>query len=54
VHDSHFGFVSICPSKYIEGRVMAKADKYVSIRQIKNPSSALALVTGKNKKLKKK
>ena len=48
------GFVSICPSKYIEGRVMAKADKYVSIRQIKNPSSALALVTGKNKKLKKK
>ena len=47
------GPVSFSRSKYIEGRIMSKADKKVSIREIKNFSSAKALVTGKNKSLKK-
>ena len=40
-------------SKYKEGRIMSKADKYVSFGQIKNISSATALLTGKNQKIKK-
>ena len=47
------GSVSICKSKFMEGRIMAKADKLVSIHQIRNISSAKALVTGYNKQLKK-
>lgn len=45
------GSISICRSKYKEGRIMTQADRYVSMRQIKNISSATALLTGKNKKL---
>lgn len=47
------GNISSCRSKYKEGRIMSMADKDVSIGQIENISSAFALVTGKNKKLKK-
>ena len=47
------GKISISRSKYIEGRILSKADKKVSIRQIKNVRSAKALVTGKNNSLKK-
>ena len=36
-------------SKYIEGRLVSRVDKIVSIRQIKNLGSAKALITGKNK-----
>ena len=43
---------SLSRSKYLEGRILSKADKKVSRRQIKNISSATALVTGKNKKIK--
>ena len=45
--------VSICKSKYKEGRIMSKMDKRSSLKQIKNVSSAFALITGKNKSLKK-
>ena len=48
------GRISVCRSRYIEGRIVARADKYVSIRQIKNVSSGVALLTGKNKSLNKK
>ena len=47
------GNISISRSLYIEGRIMAQADKKVSMRQIKNFSSATALVTGHNRSLKK-
>lgn len=47
------GNISICRSKYKEGRIMSKVDKDVSFGQIKNISSATALLTGKNKKIKK-
>ena len=43
---------SLSRSKYLEGRMLSKADKKVSRKQIKNVSSATALVTGKNKKIK--
>ncbi|MBR1386773.1 MAG: hypothetical protein IJ568_08090 [Bacilli bacterium] len=43
---------SFSKSKYLEGRIMAKADKKVSLKQIKNVSSGLSLITGKNKKIK--
>ena len=39
-------------SKYLEGRIVSRADKMVSIRQIKDYQSAKALLTGKNKKIK--
>ena len=39
-------------SKYIEGRLVSRVDKIVSIRQIKNYQSAKALITGKNNKIK--
>ncbi len=45
--------VSFCRSKYKEGRLMSKADKKVSLHQIKNVSSAISLITGKNKSIKK-
>lgn len=48
-----FGILSICHSKYLEGRIMSKADRIVSIGQIKDISSFKALFTGKNKKLHK-
>ena len=47
------GIVSTSRSKYIEGRILSKADKKVSVRQIKNVGSAKALITGKNNSLKK-
>ncbi len=39
-------------SKYVEGRLVSRVDKVVSIRQIRNYQSAKALITGKNKKIK--
>jgi len=49
------GGISICPSKYNEGRVMSMADKIVSISNLKHSgfNSTIALITGKNKKLEK-
>ena len=44
--------VSFCKSKFYEGKMMSKADKKVSFHQIKNVSSASALVTGHNNSLK--
>lgn len=46
--------ISICKSKYIEGRIMAKADKIVSVKQFKDLDSILAIVSGVNKKVKGK
>jgi hypothetical protein len=46
------GNISISRSKYKEGRIMSKADKRSSRKEIKNISSAKALLTGKNKKIK--
>ena len=48
----HLFNYSFCRSKYKEGRVLSFADKKVSLKQIKNVSSASALVTGKNKSIK--
>ena len=48
------GKLSFARSKYKEGKIMSKADLRVSMKQIKNLSSATALITGKNKKLLKK
>lgn len=45
--------LSFCRSKYLEGRIMSKADKKVSFHQIKNVHSATALITGKNKSIDK-
>ncbi len=45
------GKVSIARSKYPEGRIVSRADKIVSRRQLKDKDSILALVTGKNKRL---
>lgn len=45
------GPISFCQSKYPEGRIMSKADKKVSLKEIKNFASAKALLTGKNKKI---
>ena len=46
------GSISICRSKYIEGRIMAKADRKVSRSQIKDLASLKSLFTGHNKKIK--
>lgn len=46
------GVISFSRSKYMEGRIMSKADKKVSRKQIKNIASAKALLTGHNKKIK--
>ena len=48
----HLGVFSFTRSLYNEGRIMSKADKKVAISEIKNFSSAKALLTGKNKKIK--
>ena len=45
------GKISICRSKYLEGRVMSRADKISTIKQLDGICDAKALVTGKNKKL---
>ena len=47
------GILSFSRSKYMEGRVMSKADRIISRKQIKNFSSLKALLTGTNKKIKK-
>jgi hypothetical protein len=44
--------ISLTRSLYKEGRIMSKADKRVALGEIKNFSSAKALLTGKNKKIK--
>ena len=49
---NRIGVISLSRSKYKEGRIMSKADKKVSHKQIKNISSAKALLTGHNKKIK--
>ena len=46
------GKISYCKSKYKEGRIVRLADHLVSLKQITRPSDAVALVTGKNKRLK--
>lgn len=46
------GPVSLGRSKYLEGRIMSKADRIVSRGQIKNFSTAKSLLTGHNKKIK--
>ena len=48
------GSISITRSKYTEGRIMSKADRMVSRKQIEDFSSAKSLLTGHNKKLKNK
>lgn len=49
---SRVGNVSFAPSLFMEGRIMAQADKYVSICQDVNSfSSLLTYATGKNPKL---
>lgn len=48
------GPISFSRSKYQEGRIMSRADRKVSRKQIKNFSSAKALLTGHNKRLKNK
>ena len=44
--------ISLSRSMYPEGKIMSKADKKVALREIKNFSSAKALLTGKNKSIK--
>lgn len=46
--------ISICKSKYIEGRIMSKADKKVSIKQFHNFNSIKAIFTGINKSIDRK
>ena len=43
--------ISFSRSIYPEGRIMSKADKKVALSEIKDLSSARALLTGKNKKI---
>lgn len=45
------GQISVARSRYLEGRIMARADKIASTKQIGCLNDATALVTGKNKKL---
>ncbi len=45
------GSISISKSKYIEGRIMAKADRKVSRKQIRDFQSMKSLITGHNKKI---
>lgn len=46
------GAFSFRKSFYIEGRIMSRADKFVSIRkEISSAGAYLSLITGKNKKL---
>ncbi len=47
------GKISICKSKFIEGRVVSSCDKKVSRHQIENFSALTSLITGKNKKLRR-
>lgn len=49
------GEVSICTSLFHEGKIVSLADKMVSISNLKNssPNGISALITGKNKTLKK-
>ena len=46
------GILSFSRSKYLEGKIMAKADRIVSRKQIKDFSSFKSLITGYNKKIK--
>ena len=43
------GHISLCPSKYIEGRIMSKADKYVSLfSDLKSFHGLKSCITGIN------
>lgn len=44
---------SFAKSKYLEGRIMAKADKLVSVKQLDSIYDYISLVNAKNKRLKK-
>lgn len=44
--------LSICKSKYKEGKIVSKADKIISMSNFKNISSLTSLLTGHNKNLK--
>lgn len=48
------GNLSLARSKFPEGRIMSIADKIVSVGQFDNINSVVALLTGKNKRLKDK
>ena len=52
-HRGKIGAFSFARSKYKEGRLMSRADKLVTIRQLKHFGDWVALLTGKNKDLKK-
>ena len=45
------GDLSLARSKFLEGRVMARADKIASTKQLECMQDATALITGKNKRL---
>ena len=46
------GAVSICPSKFKEGRIMSKADKIVSLgKDLKTFNGLIACLTGHNSNL---
>ncbi len=45
------GYISFSRSLYKEGLIMSRADRYVSIHQIKGLSNTIALITGRNKRL---
>lgn len=50
---SKLGHISLCRSKYIEGRIMSNADKAVSLKkELINFHSLKACITGKNPNLK--
>lgn len=44
--------ISLCRSKYKEGKIVSRCDKKVSLKQIKNIHNLTSLVTGHNKNLK--
>ncbi len=49
---SKIGHISLCQSKYLEGRIMSKADKIVSIiKDLKSFNGLKACITGKNPNL---
>ena len=45
------GKISLCPSKFSEGRIVSKADKIVSFSKDFTIHGALACITGINKNL---
>lgn len=47
------GHVSLAKSKFIEGKIMAKADKIISLLKDINFNGIKTVITGKNRKIKK-